>query len=142
MTTLANHRHELFAQELAKGATQLEAYATAGYKAHESNAHRLSENDKVSQRVAELLGQAASRTVVTVASLTDRLLAIATKGEGAADAPLLAVARAALMDAAKLNGLIVDKTDASVKQTTHLIADRPVTPAEWADEHVPPEVMQ
>jgi phage terminase small subunit len=93
---LKNARHERFAQELAKGKSQSEAYKSAGYSADgnsaEVNAARLLRNAKVSARVEELKGKAAERTVVTIENLTDRLLKIAEKGEGAKDAPLLSVA--------------------------------------------------
>lgn len=111
MPALSNPKHELFAQELAKGKTQTEAYAVAGYVLSEANASRLTRNDKVQARVAELQERAAVRTEITVASITERLLAIAAKGEGSAEAPLLSVARASLMDAAKLNGLVVEKQE-------------------------------
>lgn len=111
---LKNARHERFAQELAKGNAQHDAFMTAGFKAKgnaaRANASRLLTDANVSARVTELKGKAAERTVVTIENLTDRLLAIAAKGEGAADAPLLSVGRAALMDVAKLNGHIVDRS--------------------------------
>ena len=110
MPALENPKHERFAQELAKGRTQAEAYATAGYAPSEPNASRLTSNDKVAARVAEIQERAAVRAEITVAGITDRLLAIAKKGEGKDEAPMLSVARAALMDAAKLNGLVVDRT--------------------------------
>jgi hypothetical protein len=113
---LANAKHERLAQGLAKGKTQIEAYVDAGYKPHDSAAARLCGNVRVQKRVAELLDRAATRTEITVASITERLLNIATKGEASGDAPLLAVARASLMDAAKLNGLVVDKS--AVAQTS------------------------
>lgn len=109
MAVLQNSRHEMFAQGLAKGATADAAYLAAGFSANRGNATRLNANESVRKRVNELKAKAAEKTVVTVASLTERLLAIATKGESSADAPLLSVARASLMDAAKLNGLVVDK---------------------------------
>lgn len=116
MGVLANPKHERFAQGLAKGKTAAEAYTDAGYTGDRTAACRLSTNVNVQSRVAELQERAAIRTEITVASITERLLAIATKGESSSDAPLLAVGRAALMDAAKLNGLIVDKS--AVAQTT------------------------
>lgn len=116
MPALTNPKHERFAQGLAKGMTQSEAYAEAGYAPSEPNACRLTSNDKIQARLAELQERAAIRTEITVASITERLLKIAEKGEKSADAPLLAVGRAALMDAAKLNGLIVDRS--AVAQTT------------------------
>jgi hypothetical protein len=106
---LKNARHERFAQELAKGKSQEDAYRSAGYKGDRTAASRLATNVNVQARLAELKAEAAERTVVTVESITQRLLNIAKKGEDAKDAPLLSVARASLMDAAKLNGLIVDK---------------------------------
>jgi phage terminase small subunit len=117
MPALSNPRHERFAQALAKGKVQAEAYADAGYKPSEPNASRLTSNDKVRARVAELQERAATRTEITVASITDRLLAIATKAEKSSDAPMLQAARASLMDAAKLNGLVVDKGDLNHKHT-------------------------
>lgn len=117
MPALTNPKHERFAQELAKGKTQAEAYAGAGYEPSEPNASRLTRNDKVAARVAEIQERAAVRTEITVASITERLLAIAKKGEGKDDAPMLSVARASLMDAAKLNGLVIEK---SIAATTSL----------------------
>lgn len=43
------------------------------------------------------------------AKAAERLHAIATKAEKCADARMLQAARASLMDAAKLNGLVVEK---------------------------------
>lgn len=115
MAALQNAKHERFAQAVAKGHSLSEAYELAGYKPHDGNASTLRGNQKVTDRIAELLERAAIRTEITVAGITDRLLAIAAKGEAAHDAPLLSVARASLMDAAKLNGLITDKAELSGK---------------------------
>jgi phage terminase small subunit len=41
MGTLANQRHERFAQALAQGKSATEAYALAGYKANDGNASRM-----------------------------------------------------------------------------------------------------
>jgi len=117
MPALDNPRHELFAQELAKGRTQVESYSAAGYKPSEQHACRLASSGKVAARVIEIQERAAVRTEITVASITERLLAIAKKGEAEEAAPMLSVARASLMDAAKLNGLVVDK---SIAATTTL----------------------
>jgi hypothetical protein len=107
---LKNARHERFAQELAKGETADAAFVGAGFKRNRGNATRLKANESVAARVLELKGKAAEKTVVTVENITQRLLNIAEKGEVATDAPLLSVARASLMDAAKLNGLIIDRS--------------------------------
>lgn len=74
MPILSNARHERFAQELAKGKSQIEAYEIAGYKPDEPNASRLTSNDKVQARVAEILGRAAERTVLTKQWVIERLV--------------------------------------------------------------------
>lgn len=117
MPPIESPRQERFAQELAKGRTQAEAYAAAGYRPSEQHASRLASSGKVAARVAEIQERAAVRAEITVASITQRLLDIATKGEAKDEAAMLAVARASLMDAAKLNGLVVDK---SIAATTTL----------------------
>lgn len=135
MPPLENARHERFAQELAKGKTADEAYQLAGYAPNRGNASTLKANQSVAERVAELQERAAIRTEVTVASITDRLLAIATKAEAKDDAAMLGVARASLMDAAKLNGLVVDKSEARAETVQRIISDTPQTEDEWAKEH-------
>ena len=124
MGTLANSRHERFAQLLAEGLPASRAYEAAGYKPNDANASRLTGNDKVQARVAEILAAAAVRTEITVAGITDRLMGIADLAERtgvvksedtgqvvATSSKHLSVARAALMDAAKLNGLVIDKAE-------------------------------
>lgn len=121
---LANPKHERFAQELAKGQSQVEAYVAAGYKHSRSAASRLAENVDICVRVSDLQERVAIRTEITVAGITTRLLNIADVAEktGIEKDPItgepkdssskhLGVARAALMDAAKLNGLVVDQTE-------------------------------
>lgn len=110
MPVLTNPKHERFAQELAKGVSQVEAYATAGYAPNDGHAARLAGNGRIQARLAELQERAANKAVVTVANLTERLLAIAEKGEASTEAPMLSVGRAAIMDVAKLNGLVIDKS--------------------------------
>lgn len=111
MPILTNQRHERFAQELAKGESASKAYELAGYNPDRGAASRLSANVSVQARVQEILGRAAARAEVTVASITDRLLKIAEKGESSREPALLSVSRASLMDVAKLNGLIVEKRE-------------------------------
>lgn len=113
MPALSNPKHERFAQALAKGETAIAAYEQAGYAPDRGAASRLSANVSIEARVAELLNRAATRTEITVAGITGRLLKIADKGEKLDGAAGLAVSRAALMDAAKLNGLVIDKGELS-----------------------------
>lgn len=131
MAALDNARHERFAQELAKGKSQTEAYVAAGYKDNRSAASRLAEDVNVCERVAELQERGAIKAEVTIASLTARLFRLADVAEKtgivrdemgeptASNSKHLGVSRAALVDIAKLNGLVVDKAqvDASVQVT-------------------------
>ena len=54
MSVLRNPKHEKFAQALAQGRTQLEAYVEAGYNFHGGNASALANKPDVVSRVAEL----------------------------------------------------------------------------------------
>jgi hypothetical protein len=54
MGILKNTRHEQFARGLATGKSASQAYSDAGYSACRQNAHRLSSNDDIRSRVAEL----------------------------------------------------------------------------------------
>ena len=114
MTVLKNARWERFAQELAKGSSQTDAYKGAGYvvatakSAHEA-ASRLARNIKVAGRVEELKDRGAERAELSIANVTKRLVRIADKGEAKNDAPGLSVARLAMMDVAKLQGWLRDR---------------------------------
>ncbi len=66
MAILKNARHELFAQNLAKGMSATEAYAKVGYKPSEAHASRLAGYGKVRTRVAELMAPAIEATEATV----------------------------------------------------------------------------
>src|SRR5208283_874051 len=59
-----------FARNLAMGMTKGEAYVAAGYKPDPGNPSRLTENDRVQKRVAELQERAALRTGITIENLT------------------------------------------------------------------------
>jgi phage terminase small subunit len=58
---LRNPRHEKFAQELATGKSADAAYVRAGYRANRSNAARLSANQDIQKRVAEIQSLGAER---------------------------------------------------------------------------------
>ena len=114
MAAIDNRKHELFAQALAKGMTQVEAYQDAGYKPDVGAACRLSKNVKVVDRVAELQERMAVRIEVTVEDIMrdleeDRRLAHENGQAGAAVS--------ATMGKAKLFGLITDKLKADVNVT-------------------------
>jgi hypothetical protein len=111
MPVLTNPKWELFAQELAKGKTQTEAYELAGYKGDRTTASRLATNANVIARVNELLQRAANRVEISISSLTERLIRISDKSEAIAEPAGYSVARQAAMDVAKLHGLIIEKKE-------------------------------
>lgn len=111
MVPLQNHRHEMFAQELAKGSSQSEAYLAAGYRGNRTAASRLSTNVNVQDRVAYLQQEAADQLVLTIGRLTKELeearkLAISSKNASAAVSATMAKAR--------LNGLLMQPSELAV----------------------------
>lgn len=105
---LENARHERFAQALAKGKSQSEAYVLAGYQPDAGAASRLSGNIKVRARVDEILGRAAVRAEITAADIAmqldeDRQFARTHKQSAAAVS--------ATLGKAKVLGLITDKSE-------------------------------
>jgi len=134
MGVLANTKHELFAQALAKGKTQIDAYVAAGYKPNESHAARLVRNGKVQARVAELQERAANRTACTVADIArqldeDRDFAIALLSPAAAIS--------ATLGKAKVLGLIVDKRELTGKDGGALVHRIELVPVEPEHEDAP-----
>lgn len=111
MPVLPNAKRERFAQELAKGKTADEAYVLAGYKENRGNAATLKSNQIISDRIAELLERSAARVELTVARVVENLERIAVKAEALGEASGLSVAKSAWVDAAKVQGLVVDKKE-------------------------------
>jgi phage terminase small subunit len=105
---LTNARHERFAQELASGKSQAEAYVAAGYKYDEPNASRLTRNDRIRSRVAELQGHVAKRVAVTLESLLEEAEEIR---KAALEAGSYAAAIAAVKEKGVLSGLRVEKRE-------------------------------
>lgn len=84
MAILNNPRHERFAQGLAAGKSQAEAYQEAGYRPSESNASTLRSNQKVSARIAELQERAAASVQVSREWVLERLVENANRAMQAA----------------------------------------------------------
>jgi phage terminase small subunit len=74
MPVLRNQRHELFAQGLAKGLTQGEAYVQAGYRPSPSAPSRLFENVRIKERVEELVGRKAIDIIINKQFVTEALI--------------------------------------------------------------------
>jgi len=109
MPVLQNARHERFAQEIAKGRTQAEAYELAGYKPSATTpqaASRLLSNVKVAARVEELQLRGADKAVVTIETISKKLEAAFSMADSTANA---AAMTGAAMAQAKLFGLDIDR---------------------------------
>lgn len=108
MSALANARHEKFAQELAKGKSQVDAYEAAGYKPDRGAATRLSANVSVIARLDELQDKAAEKAVVTAADIANQL---DEDRKFAKEVGSAAAMVSATMGKAKVLGLIIEKRD-------------------------------
>lgn len=139
MPALSNPRHERFAQELVKGATADEAYQLAGYAANRGNAVRLKTNESVQARVREIQERASVRAEISIATATEDLLRLAKKAESKDSEAGFQAARGAIMDAAKLNGLIVDQSVTDNVNRHYAVSAEPeaADADEWAQRHRP-----
>jgi hypothetical protein len=111
MPVLANQRHEIFAQEIAKGKTLSESYVLAGFKPNRANAARLKAKESVRARVLEIQGLAANRAEITLEGILrelDEAISIA-KQKGQPNALINAAQLRA-----KLGGLLIDKAEIAV----------------------------
>lgn len=77
MPVLKNPKHELFAQQVAKGVALDDAYEAVGYARSSKNAARLRKNEGIQRRIEEILSQAAVIAQVEVAQVLDELAKIA-----------------------------------------------------------------
>jgi phage terminase small subunit len=71
MPKLANPSYEIFAQNVARGKTQVESYVLAGFKENDSNCSQLAQRPEVAARITEINGIIAARAMVT----SERVLA-------------------------------------------------------------------
>lgn len=114
MPVLKNAKHERFAQELAKGKSQAEAYVAAGYKPSRSAAARLAADVNICERLAAIQERGAVRAELTLADIIDELEEARQVALTAAT-PQSGSAVAATMGKAKLLGLVVDKAEVEQK---------------------------
>lgn len=112
---LKNARHERFAQELAKGKSQVDAFQAAGFSATgnaaRANSSRLLTDANIANRVAELKSRAAEKVVVTIGDIAQQL------DEDREFARLLenpSAAVSATMGKAKVLGLLEDKSKVDI----------------------------
>lgn len=76
MALLANNRHELFAQALFKGSSNIQAYKDAGFIRNDANASRLAKNDKVVARLTELHSRSVQSINLTKEWVMEQLMGI------------------------------------------------------------------
>jgi hypothetical protein len=120
MPVLLNPKHERFAQELAKGKTQVESYAQAGYKPHDGNSFRLSGNERIIARVNEILGRAAKKVEVTVDYLYGLLV---EDRDLARELGQTSAAVSAVNSIGKLYGLMIDRKDVTIRKDVKELSD-------------------
>ena len=104
-------RQQRFVGEYLIDLNATQAAIRAGYsgKTAEQQGPRLLGNVGVSAAIAKGQARLAAKQEITAVATTARLMAIADRAEMMACPSALSVARQALMDVAKLNGLIVER---------------------------------
>ena len=129
MPILKNARHELFAQNLANGMSQQDAYTKAGYKGNRFNASDLATKSHIKERVAELQTRNVTKADEITEITTARLLAMAEEARlKAMELGQPASAVTAITAIAKLSGLWVERSE----QTTKTVDPTTLTDAELA----------
>lgn len=143
MPALDNIRHEAFCQYLSEGKTQTESYALAYDRdideTAQANGSRLLLNAKVKSRIEELQKRHAKQNDITAAAMTRKLLDIHQRALEKDD---LTNARQAVMDASKLNGLIIDKSQVESDNVNWIISDSPMTEEEWEAQCVDQDTLE
>lgn len=136
MAALANHKHELFAQALAKGETADAAYVSAGYQENRHNASRLKTNETVTARVLELQERAAIKVEMTVADIVtmlveDRALARECEQSGSAVSASMGIAKLLghLKEKVELTGKDggpVEYREAAIREVEEMFGPTPI----------------
>ena len=111
MASLSNPKHERFAQGLAKGKTQEQAYVEAGYAetgARGHSARLMVANGSIAKRVSELQERGAIRTELTIQDMIDELEEAREFAKANGHSATLV---AATMGKSKLLGLVVEKRE-------------------------------
>jgi len=134
MPALDNPQYEKFAKKRAEGASVAAAAEYAGFSPTSGHGWDLDKDEKVKARVQALRDEAATLRLVEPPALIKRLLAIADRAETLDSAAGMAAARAALMDAARLSGVLEAsvRTDGAVARSEPVVlADHPLSEEEW-----------
>lgn len=106
-------KQEAFVREYLIDMNATRAAERAGYSAataKQAGSRLLSDVD-IRAAIERHRNAVAERMEVTIASITNRLITLADKAESLDTAPGMGVARQAIMDVAKINGLVVDTSE-------------------------------
>lgn len=123
MVGLLNARQEIFAQWLAAGRCQNEAYACAGYGPDDGNASRLAKVPDVQNRIQELITRNMTMRTVNVAGLTARLDDLLENIEPDKGVGHLHAATKMIVIMAQLNGLLTSGRAKAPLEPTHKYDD-------------------
>lgn len=106
-------KQEAFVREYLIDMNATRAAERAGYSAataKQAGSRLLSDVD-IRAAIERQRSAVAERMEITIASITNRLITLADKAESLDSAPGMSVARQAVMDVAKINGLVVDTSE-------------------------------
>ena len=123
MKPLKNARHERFAQHLARGSSQAEAYVQGGYKdtpSARANAVRLIAKESVSARVEYLQDKAAEQAIVTTA---DVLRGLRDEAELYGDGASHSARVSAWAHLGKHLSLFTEKTEVTIRKDPSAMSD-------------------
>lgn len=123
MVGLLNTRQEIFAQWLAAGRCQKEAYEHAGYEADDGNASRLATSPDVQNRIQELMARNLAMRSANVMGLTARLDDLLENIEPDKGVGHLHAATKMIMIMAQLNGLLHNRHAKPRPESTHTYGD-------------------
>lgn len=127
-----NDRQRSFAQEYAKDKNATQAAIRAGYSAKTaySSGQRLLNHVEVRAHIERIFASSAKHTELTIASVTTKLLSLSEKSELLEGPSALNVARQCIMDAAKLNGLVVESSEVVTRSPEERAARMSILKAE------------
>ena len=122
MGALPNIRQERFCLKVAQGVPPYRAYTEAGYNFSTGNMYRMIENDRVKARLKELCGTHEAKELAERDRIIRELASIAFAPIGH-EIVKVSEKRQSLMDIAKLEGHIVERSESHVSGTIASITD-------------------
>ena len=132
MKPIRYQKMDAFAVLLGRGVPRIAAYARAGYSVRSGRSKKLSERADVIARAEEVAHHRARGGSRDLTFIIDRLIEFAEKAAALNTAPGYMSARAALVDAARLKGLLpTDDVAGSDDEPT----PRELTVEEWEAQY-------